>query len=124
MTTITRAIGAVLIAVGLVAYLGTGAESVTAAAPAALGLLLLVFGVLAGREHLHQHMIHAALVVALLGLVASAMPLAELPALLGDGEVERPAAVLASAAMALLCLAYLVLGVRSFIAARRSREQA
>ncbi len=124
MTTITRAIGAVLIAVGLVAYLGTGAESVTAAAPAALGLLLLVFGILAGREHLHQHMIHAALVVALLGLVASAMPLAELPALLGGGEVERPAAVLASTAMALLCLVYLVLGIRSFAAARRSRDQA
>ena len=123
MTTITRAIGAVLIAVGLVAYLGTGAESVTAAAPAALGLLLLVFGVLAGREHLHQHMIHAALVVALLGLVASAMPLAELPALLGGGEVERPAAVLASTAMALLCLVYLVLGIRSFAAARRNRDQ-
>ncbi len=123
MTTITRVIGAVLIALGLAAYLGTGAESATAAAPAVPGLLLLVFGLLAGREHLHRHMIHAALVVALLGLLASAMPLAELPALLGDGEVERPVAVLASAAMALLCLVYLLLGVRSFVAARRSRDQ-
>ncbi len=124
MTTITRVIGAVLIALGLGAYLGTGAEHATAAAPAVPGLLLLVFGVLAGREHLHRHMIHAALVVALLGLLASAMPLAELPALLGGGEVERPVAVLASATMALLCLIYLVLGIRSFVAARRSRDQA
>lgn len=117
MVLITRSIGAVLILVGLAAYLGTGMESVTALAPAVLGVLLLVLGLLAGREHLHRHMIHAALVLALFGLLASAMPLMDLPALFA-GEAERPGAVLASAAMALLCLVYLVLGVRSFKAAR------
>jgi hypothetical protein len=114
---ITRGIGAVLVVVGLVAYLGTGMESVTALAPAVLGVVLGVLGLLAGKPDLHRHMIHAALVVALLGLLASAMPLMELPALFA-GEAERPVAVVTSGLMALLCLVYLVLGVRSFVAAR------
>lgn len=119
MVTITRVIGAVLVVLGLGAYLGTGAESVTAVAPAVPGVLLLVLGLLAGQESRRRHMIHAALVVALLGVLASAMPLAELPALLAGDDVERPAAVVTSGLMALLCLIYLILGVRSFVAARR-----
>ncbi len=123
MIVVTRLIGAALLVLGVVAYLATGGASVTAAAPAVPGVLILVFGVLAGRESLHRHMIHAALVVALLGLFASAMPLAELPALLTGEEVERPVAVLTSGLMALLCLIYLVLGVRSFVAARRGGNE-
>jgi hypothetical protein len=115
---ITRGIGAALVLVGLVAYLGTGRESVTALAPAVLGVLLLALGLLAGRPALHRHMIHAALVLSLLGLLASAMPLMSLPELLA-GEADRPAAVVASGVMALLCLVHLVLGVRSFRSARR-----
>lgn len=119
MVAVTRAIGVAMIVVGVVAYLVTSAESITALAPALVGLVLLALGLAAGREDRRRTMIHAALVVALLGLLATAMPLAELPALLGDGDVERPAAVVASAALAVLCLIYLVLGVRSFVAARR-----
>ena len=120
MVAVTRGVGVALVVVGALAYALTGAESVTALAPAAVGLVILVLGLAAGRESLRRHMIHAALVVALLGVLASAMPLAELPALLTGGDVERPGAVIASTAMALLCLVYLVLGVRSFIAARRA----
>jgi hypothetical protein len=124
MIVVTRVIGTALLVLGVVAYLGTGGASATAAAPAVPGVLILVFGVLAGRESLHRHMIHAALLVALLGVLASAMPLAELPALLGGEEVERPVAVVTSGLMALLCLIYLVLGVRSFVAARQGASEA
>lgn len=119
MVTVTRALGAVLLVLGVGAYLGTGTESVTALAPAVPGLLLLVLGVLAGNEDRRRHMIHAALVVALLAVLASLMPLMELPALLAGDDVERPAAVIVSALMALLCLVYIGLGVRSFVAARK-----
>jgi hypothetical protein len=124
VVTITRLTGAVLVVLGLGAYLGTGAESVTAVAPAVPGVLLLALGLLAGRESRRRHMIHAALVVALLGVLASAMPLAELPALLAGEDVERPAAVVTSGLMALLCAAYLALGVRSFVVARREAPAA
>ena len=121
MIMITRAIGAVLVVVGLGAYFGTGMESVTALAPGALGLVLLVLGLLAGDPERRRGMIHAALVVAVVGVLASAMPLMDLPDLFA-GEAERPAAVVASGLMALLCLVYIALGVRSFVAARKDAE--
>jgi hypothetical protein len=119
---ITRVLGGVLLALGVIAYLATGMASATALAPAAPGALLLILGLLAGREDRRPTMIHVALGVALLAVLASGMPLMELPDLLAGEEVERPAAVVTSALMALLSLAYLVVGVRSFIAARRARE--
>ena len=121
MTTITRALGAALVVVGVVAYVTTGATSITALIPAFLGLVILVLGVVAGRESAHQHAIHGALVVALLGALGTLMNVAELPALLSGGDVERPGAVIASTITFLLCAGYIVLGVRSFRAARRNR---
>lgn len=116
MTNMTRAAGAVLIVVGVVAYVATGAASVTALAPAFVGLPILVLGLLAGRESLHRHVIHGALGVALLGVVAS-LPMA-VDLLMG----EVGAAAVTSAVMALVCGVYVALGVRSFVAARRARE--
>lgn len=120
MITVTRVIGALLVLTGVVAYLATARESLTALAPSVVGLLLLALGLLAGKPERTRNMIHAALAVSLLGLLASGMPLRDLPALL-DGDADRPGAVVASAAMAVLCLVHLALGVRSFMAARRRR---
>ena len=116
MTTRTRATGAALVLLGVVAYVATGAASVTALAPAVLGLPILVLGLLAGREAWHRHAIHAALVLALLGVLASVPMVIDLVA----GEVGG--AEVTSAVMAVVCAAYVALGVRSFVAARRARE--
>ncbi len=121
MTTTTRALGAVLIAVGIVAYVATGADSVTALIPAVLGVVVLALGIAAGREDLHRHAIHGALAVALLGALGTLMNVVELPALLQGDDVERPAAVVAATITFLLCAGYVALGVRSFVAARRAR---
>lgn len=124
MVLVTRAVGAVLVVIGIAAYLLTGAESVTALFPAFLGLPMLILGVVAAREGARQHAIHAALVLALLGLVGTAANLMELPALLTGGDVERPTAVATSAITALACAVYLGLGIRSFRQARRSETAA
>lgn len=118
MTAVTRAVGAALILVGLAGWLigGGPGTSWTALLPAALGLVVLVLGLLAGRASLHRHAIHAALVVALLGALGTAPNAADLV----DGSAERPIAAWASLVTALVCLAYIALGVRSFVAARRS----
>ena len=121
MTLLTRSLGLALILVGVVAYLATGRTSVTALIPAFLGVIIAVLGVLAARPALHRHAIHAALVVALLGALGTLMNVAELPALLAGDAVERPGAVVASTITFVLCVAYLVAGVRSFAAARRAR---
>lgn len=122
MTALTLAVGAVLTVVGVAAYAGTGADSATALIPSAVGVLLLVAGFLSRSPRLHRHGIHAGLAVALLGLLGSLMNVFQLGDVLA-GTAERPAAVVVSTVMAALLLAYLVVGVRSFVLARRRRPR-
>ena len=63
---------------------------------------------------------HAAALVALLGFLPSVSGLLGIPDLLA-GEAARPAAVVLRSVMAVLCLGFLVVAIRSFIAARRAR---
>lgn len=115
MTAVTRAIGVLLIVVGVGAWLLAGGPgtSLTALLPAVLGLVLLVLGLLAGRGEWHRHVIHAALVVALLGFLGTLRQV--IPIFTGEAGIAE----WASLTTALLCLLYVALGVRSFIAARR-----
>jgi lysylphosphatidylglycerol synthetase-like protein (DUF2156 family) len=112
--------GALLCLVGVGFYVGTGAASVTALIPAFLGLPLVAAGLLARREGLRRHAMHAAALVGTLGVLGSIRGARQLPALLAGGEVARPAAVVAQAVTAALCLVFVVLCVRSFVLARRS----
>jgi hypothetical protein len=114
MTKVTQISGAVLIAVGVVAYVATGFASITALLPAVLGLVLGALGLLAQRIEASQHAIHAALVLALLGALGSLRPISGLP----DAE---PAAI-TSLATIVVCAVYVALGVRSFISARKARR--
>jgi hypothetical protein len=118
MVLLTRVTGGVLVVVGLVGYVATAAASVTALLPTVLGLPILGLGLWAGNEERRRTAIHAALVVALLGLLGTLMNVVELPAVLTGGEVERPTAVIVSSITALVCAVYLGIGIRSFIAAR------
>ena len=81
----------------------------------------LVLGLLANKENLRMHVMHAALLVGLLAFLGTARGLTKLPAAFA-GTAERPGAVYAQAATAVLSLIYLAFGVRSFIAARRARS--
>ena len=60
MPQITIALGSLLILIGVGFYFGTGATSVTALIPAFLGIPMAVAGVLARRESLRKHAMHAA----------------------------------------------------------------
>lgn len=115
MATTTRIVGAILVVVGLVGYLATDGAHLTALLPGVLGLVILVLGILAGRIEAGRHAIHAALAVALVGGLG-ALPRA---ADVADGG----AAAIASLVTVVVAFAYVALGVRSFLAARRSRQQ-
>lgn len=119
MPATTRLVGFILIVVGIVGFVASGADSPTALIPAVLGAVLVVLGFIANRENARRHAMHAAMLVALLGIVGTAMNLADLPQLF-SGEADRPLAVIASAVTAVVLLVYLVIGIRSFIAARQS----
>ena len=120
MPRITVIFSLLYIALGLGGFFLTGAVHKTALIPAAIGVVLLVLGLLGGRENLRMHVMHAALLIGLLAFLGTAKGLFTLPAAFA-GTAERPNAIYAQAATALLSVVYLGLGVRSFIAARRAR---
>ena len=121
MPRITIAFAAVFIVLGVGLYLATDRESVTALIPAFLGAVMLLLGLLARREAWRKHAMHAAVFVAAAGIAGSARGVG--PALRhAQGEtIEPPVAAWGQTAMALLCLVFVVLAVRSFVQARRAR---
>lgn len=120
MAKVTIVFAILFIAVGLVGYIGTGSQFPTALIPAALGLLLGIFGFLAispneGRRKLFMHI---NVTLGLLGFLGTVVGLVHFV----TGNLgPRPAATESKAAMAALSLIYVALCVRSFIAARRAR---
>jgi hypothetical protein len=117
MAATTRLFGFILIGIGIVGYIATGAASLTALIPAMIGAILLVLALVARSEEARKHAMHAAVAVALLSALGTLPRL--LPALRA-GEFQRPA-VIAQAAMVLVLLIYVLLGVKSFIDARKAR---
>lgn len=120
MPKITIGLGFILIALGVVAWLGSAMSSWTALIPSILGAILASCGAIGLRRP--KLGVHLALVVALLGIAGTLMNVMQL----GDvfaGTAERPLAVIVSTITFALLIAYVALGVRSFIAARRSRGQ-
>ncbi|MHA7146731.1 hypothetical protein ACX80U_18645 [Arthrobacter sp. TmT3-37] len=116
MPRITIGLGGVLIVLGLISYIATAFVSWTALIPAILGAVILVSGIV-GLKNLKLG-VHIALVVAVLGILGTTMNVMQLGALLA-GEAERPAAVITSTITFVLLIVYVVLGIRSFMVARR-----
>jgi hypothetical protein len=118
MPSISIACGTLLILVGLIGYINgvmTAHASVTALIPAFFGIVLVLLGVLArAKEGLRKHLMHAAVLVALIGFI---VPLARVVSKLGD--LTYSAAVVSQVTMALVCLLFVVLAVKSFADARR-----
>ena len=117
-------VGLLLSLMGAYGYFGTGTHSVTALIPAFFGIPLLVCGVLARNDGMRKIAMHVAVTLGLIGFIgAAARAIPKLPALFA-GTAEKPLAVEMQSAMALVCLIYVVMCVRSFIAARKAREAA
>jgi H+/Cl- antiporter ClcA len=94
----------------------------TALIPAVLGLILAILGFLAkSKESLRKHLMHGAVLVGLLGFLATVSSFLKLPALF-NGTAERPLAVVSQFLTAIICLVFVLLCVKSFIDVRRSRE--
>lgn len=118
---LTLTTGAILTATGVIAYAVTDFNSWTALIPSIVGVLLIVAGLIARQDNLRKHAIHGALAIALLGLLGSIRNVVEI----GDvfaGDHDAPAAPVTSVIMFVVLLVYLIVGVRSFIAARRARS--
>ncbi len=121
MPRVAIAFGVILLLIGVGFYAATGAASVTALIPAFLGIPMALAGLVALRQQLRAHAMHATAFIGTLGFLACVPGLLKLPALLRGAPVLRPVAVVEQALTAVVCLVFVALCVRSFINARRSR---
>jgi hypothetical protein len=112
--------GILLTVLGVAGYLLTGATSPTALIPVAFGVLFIILGFIARKDSLRRHAMHGAAVVSLLGIAGTVGGVISTITLLGGGTVERPEAAIAKTVMAVICIVFLTLAVRSFINARRN----
>jgi len=125
MAKVTLVFAVLLVVLGLVGYLGTGSAYPTALIPTWFGLALGVFGFLAisPNEKRRKLFMHINVTIGLVGLIGALVK-----ALNGYGSARSAGidpdmkAIGAQLIMAALLLNYVVLCVRSFIAARRARQ--
>lgn len=123
MARIARVFGIILIVLGGIYFFLTGSAHPTALIPAIFGLLLLVCGALAATPDTKKRMLwmHIAVTIGLLGFlfpgIRGGMSLSHATTLT---TVQRTAAQ-EEIIMAVICLIFTALCVRSFIAARVNR---
>ena len=139
MAKVTIVFGIILIGLGLVAYFGSTPKSspqsevtqldgggaigrklpITALIPAFFGAPLLVCGLIALRESLLKHAMHAAAMIGLLGSLGGLSN--SIRGILKD--VPNYRSVGYSFVMGVVCTVFVALCIRSFIQARKRREK-
>lgn len=120
MGSVAIGFGLVLALLGIGGYYGTEQQSWTALIPAGFGAALVVLGILALRESLRKHAMHAAAAFGLIGCLAG---LGRFGSVAARGKDLPRAGPLASLAMGLLCGVFVALCVRSFVLVRRARKE-
>ena len=102
------------------AYLDGVEKWKTALIPLVFGVVLILLGAIAKmKENLRKHLMHAALLVALLGFVGVLFSPA-IKGLITTGQVANYTSFAAQISMAFVCLSFVIAGVKSFIAARKT----
>lgn len=112
-------IAVALIVLGLGAYVGTGAVSVTALIPAFFGIALAGLGALGLKDRFRLPSAYGGIVLSVVGLLGSVSGIPKVIAYLGGEEVPRPAASIAQSIMAVILLVLIVSLVKFVIAERR-----
>ena len=123
MAKLTIALGVLLLLIAAAAFVATGSSHPTSLIPGAVGLLFILFGSLANSPDPKKRMLwmHVAVTVALVMFLGTIKADLDVFRLAHGATFPHPIAIEEKAAMSLLCLLFVLLCVRSFIAARRQR---
>lgn len=122
MSRLSLYLGLILIASGIISYISTGMESITALIPSLFGLVFLLLGLMGQiNETWRKHTMHVALLIALLGLGGSVQGLITLIEFITS--IDRFAAVITQSIMALSCIYFILAGIRSFLQTRFGRKK-
>ena len=122
MAKLTIIFGILLILLGAGAFIVLGHHPHTLI-PVAFGVLLAIFGALANTAESKRRMLfmHIAVTVGLLGFLGTIPGIIGVLRMWSGHAVVRPDAAKVQALMGSICLIFVLLCVRSFITARRSR---
>jgi uncharacterized membrane protein len=123
MAKLTIMFGVVLILLGGVGFFASPLHAPTALIPSIVGLILVILGFLALTDDAKKRMLfmHIAVTVGLLGFLGTLKGVYQYIQMIRGVQYAHPIAVEEKAAMSILLLVFVVLCVRSFIAARRAR---
>lgn len=126
MAKLTLGFALILIVLGVACFVATGSQAPTALIPAAFGVVLGILGLLARTADSKRRMMtmHIAVLIGLIGFIFPGWRgVRDLIAQSQGHAVLRPA-MNEELAMAVICLVFVLLCVRSFIQARRERASA
>ena len=123
MAKLTMFFGVLLIVISVGFWMATGRDETAALHPAGVGLILLVSGALANSEDAKKRMLwmHIAVTFGLIGFLITGIRAAVTAAHGAAAIAANQLAFDERVVVALICLIFVILCVRSFIAARRSR---
>jgi len=117
--------GSVLTLLGLGAFVATGSTHFTALIPSFFGIPILLCGILSlSLPAMRKHLMHVAAIFGLLGTLGGlGMGIPKLGMLIAGTANRGGFAIYMQLAMGVISLVFLILCVKSFIAARRARLQ-
>lgn len=121
MPALTIVYSIALILLGLIGYFVTGQTSKTALIPAAFGIVVLIFGILALKDSLRKISMHIASVLGLLGILGGIRGIPPFISLISGGTAARPGAAISQTVMSVLSLIFFFFCLKSFIDARKRR---
>lgn len=131
MTNNTIFCGLALIALGITGYINGAPDPVTKELPKTAlipayfgGVLLLAAVIVILKESLRKHVMHVAALAGLIGVVGGFMPVYRQTMVKNLPFDASAPAVRSGIIMSVICLIFVVLCVKSFIDARRSRAAA
>ena len=110
-----------ILGVGTFALIRFDPSKWTALLPAFFGVLFLGLGAVAQRRpEWHRYAFYTAAALALLAVLGASGGLVKTAALIAGADVERPAAAVEQAIMAVLCVGFLGAAAKWFIETRRA----
>ena len=125
MAKMTLVFSLIYIIIGIGGYFASGKASVTALIPSFFGIVFFILSLIAVKKpSLNKHMLHVIMLFVLISLGGTFKGFGKMINWLSGQEVERLLAVQIQGTFFILNSVLLILGIYSFIQARKDRQAA